>query len=82
MPTAANKILHKTSKLAGVPDNSQYSCHSLHAAMPTLMALDPANFTHNELLAAGLWQSNAAHAYVGCGLRASDKLSKKVYNLH
>ena len=81
-PTAVNKILHETSKLAGVPDNSQHSCHSLRAAMPTLMAQDPATFTHIELLTAGHWHSNAAHAYVRCGLRASNKLSKKVYKFN
>ena len=46
------------------------------------MAQEPDTFTHTELLTVGHWRSNAAHAYVRCGLRASDKLSKKVYNVH
>ena len=81
-PSAVNKILKETSELAGVPDNAQYSCHSLRAAMPTFMAQNPSNFSYNKLLAAGRWCSKAAHAYVRCGLRASDRLSKKVYNLN
>ena len=81
-PSALNKILKETSELAGVPDNAQYSCHSLRAAMPTFIALHPSTFSYNELLAAGRWRSTAAHAYVRCGLRASDRLSKKVYNLN
>jgi len=80
-PSALNKILKETSRLAGVPGDAQYSCHSLRAAIPTYIASNPSSFSYNELLAAGRWRSTAAHAYVRCDLQASDKLSKKVYNL-
>ena len=80
-PSALNKILKETSKLAGVPDDAQYSCHSLRAAVPTFIASNPASFSYTELLAAGRWRSTAAHAYVRCDLRASDNLSRKVYDL-
>ena len=80
-PSALNKILKETSKLAGVPDDAQYSCHSLRAAVPTFIASNPSSFSYTELLAAGRWRSTAAHAYVRCDLRASDNLSRKVYNL-
>merc|ERR1711872_822201 len=80
-PSALNKILKETSRLAGVPDDAQYSCHSLRAAIPTFLASNPSSFSYTELLAAGRWRSTAAHAYVRCDLRASDNLSRKVYNL-
>ena len=79
-PAALNKILKETSKVAGVPDNAQYSCHSLRAAVPTVIASNPDSFSYTELLAAGRWRSTAAHAYVRCGLRASDNLARKVYD--
>ena len=81
-PSAVNKILKETGRLAGIPANAQFSCHSLRAAIPTYIALNPSSFSYNELLAAGRWRSTAAHAYVRCGLRAADKLAKKVYNLN
>ena len=81
-PSAVNKILKETGKTAGIPANTQYSCHSLRAAVPTYIGLNPNSFTYNELLAAGRWRSTAAHAYVRCGLRAADKLAKKVYSLN
>ena len=60
-PAAVNKLLAQMRKLAGVPPNSQYSCHSLRADITTLMTLNSDNFSQTELLAAGHWQSSAVH---------------------
>ena len=79
-PSALNKILKETSRMAGVPDDAQYSCHSLRAAVPTVIASNPDSFSYTELLAAGRWRSTAAHAYVRGDLRASDNLARKVYD--
>ena len=79
-PSALNKILKETSRMAGVPDDAQYSCHSLRAAVPTVIAANPDFFSYSELLAAGRWRSTAAHAYVRGDLRASDNLARKVYD--
>ena len=40
-PQTVNKILCQASIATGVPENSQFSGHSLRAGVPTAMALDP-----------------------------------------
>ena len=80
-PQSANSILRRASASSGVPENSQFSCHSLRAGIPTMMALDPGNFTQMEIRAAGRWKSDAASKYVRCQLKSADNLSRKVYEL-
>ena len=80
-PQSANSILRRASTSSGVPENSQFSCHSLRAGIPTMMALDPGKFTQTEIRAAGRWKSDAASKYVRCQLKSADNLSRKVYEL-
>ena len=78
-PQSANLILRRASTSTGVPENSQFSCHSLRAGLPTLMALDPGRFSQTEIRAAGRWRSDAASRYVRCQLQSADNLAQKVY---
>ena len=78
---SANSILRRASASLGVPENSQFSCHSLRAEIPTMMALDLGRFSQTEIRAAGRWKSDAASKYVRCQLKSADNLSQKVYQL-
>ena len=80
-PQSANKILRQASISTGVPRNSQFSCHSLRAGLPTMMALDPGRFSQTEIRAAGRWRSDTANRYVHCQLQSADSLARKVYQL-
>ena len=80
-PQSANLILRRASTSTGVPENSQFSCHSLRAGLPTLMALDPGRFSQTEIRAAGRWRSDAASRYVCCQLQLADNLAQKVYQM-
>ena len=54
-PQSVNFILRRASASSGVPENSQFSCHSLRAGLPTMMALNPGTFSQTEIRAAGHW---------------------------
>ena len=76
-----NNLLSVVSSAVGVPAGSSYSAHSLHAAQPTLMAMNPDKFTQVEIRASGRWQSDAADRYVRCKATATGNLGKKLYAL-
>ena len=80
-PQTANKILRQASILTGVPRNSQFSCHFLHAGILTAMALDPGRFSQTEIRAAGRWRSDTAQRYVRCQLQSAENLARKIYQL-
>ena len=80
-PQSANFILRRASTSSGVPENSQFSCHSLRAGLPTMMALDPGRFSQTEIRAAGSWRSDAVSRYVRCQLQLADNLAQKVYQM-
>ena len=48
-PQTVNKILRQASIATGVPENSQFSYHSLRMGVSTTMALDPESFCKLKL---------------------------------
>ena len=70
-----NKLLHTLSQyITGV----NYSCHSLRAAIPTLMALKPSKFSVEEMEAVGPWASDAFKAYCKQNGAAARDIHKKI----